>query len=480
MLAEQSSDTREPSVAEDYRDLYRPITHYLPETLNSILKWDLWNTIEGIESPRSLLRDPLNCVGPMTLLSNEYDFSKFTIYLNNFFDFVHVKNPILDERETRSSMKQMSIDGPSWNSESCFHLLLLANGAYAKPFPERSIDDPSRTDFETQNAKSLYQSAQKRISCLPHASYELQAKCYFYSGVFLMSSLQPFEAWRMFLQGLAACQSFSTLLSEENASHTSHDKHAEESLYWSCWKSERELRIELGLPDFTSSGFDHPKMFPSLPHNCEHSQLRAWYFYLSEISLWRLETSARKSITDFVAANNRATIGQLADLIADLEAPLAALKDSLPEVLKLTDYPIEYDDVLRFVLRGRFTYNYEILSWPFVYALLSGTCDNDTALKLAVAGLGYHCDRLQLNRRGFYYKHHGTWLMQRSSARSACLLVLASRLLNSDMMPENWHQIVRDTIRMLKYWENDFGVMEGVSNFLEQVLQSDQSPQYAQ
>ena len=72
-----------------------------------------------------------------------------------------------------------------------------------------------------------------------------QAQCALFAGIFLMSIVRPVDAWRMFLQGLATCQSFRQ---DSNGAE-------EESIYWSCWKSEQALRWELGLP---SSGNGEP------------------------------------------------------------------------------------------------------------------------------------------------------------------------------------------------------------------------------
>ena len=39
----------------------------------------------------------------------------------------------------------------------------------------------------------------------------------------------------------------------------------EESMYWSCFKSESEFRVELPLPQTEISNYTHPQMFPSPP-----------------------------------------------------------------------------------------------------------------------------------------------------------------------------------------------------------------------
>ena len=64
----------------------------------------------------------------------------------------------------------------------------------------------------------------------------------------------------------------------------------------------RFRQLELDLPDFQAANAQHPVMFPSLPIGAESDQtyLNAWYFYLAEISLWRMETAARLRIQELL------------------------------------------------------------------------------------------------------------------------------------------------------------------------------------
>lgn len=62
----------------------------------------------------------------------------------------------------------------------------------------------------------------------------VEAQIFFLSGVYLMTTMRPFEAWRMFLQALACCQGFVT------SSGVAQDKASElhDSIYWTAFKSE--------------------------------------------------------------------------------------------------------------------------------------------------------------------------------------------------------------------------------------------------
>lgn len=84
----------------------------------------------------------------------------------------------------------------------------------------------------------------------------------------------------------------------------------EQRLYWSCYKSGCELRIEMDLPNSSLAAFNYPDMHPSPPdmdapspettvsgHGSaqgrrnfalDHNQEESWYYYLTEITLRRL------------------------------------------------------------------------------------------------------------------------------------------------------------------------------------------------
>jgi hypothetical protein len=282
-----------------------------------------------------------------------------------------------------------------------------------------------------------------------------------------MSSLRPFDAWRLFQHALAMCQGFSS---------GDHPDPAAESIYWTCWKSEREVRWELGLPDFRDNSLDAPRLFPSVPlplPNQEEHMLHAWYFYLSEISLWRLEMDARVEIMRFISesAHENGLLEQLADIADNTSEQLALWEQSLPSVVSIASpcpaVPAEEDDVLRFVLRGRTTYINELISWPFMACVIAGRPITLRARNWALRGLQSHLRRLSNNEPGFYYRHHGTWLMVRSSARSLCLLLAVAHTPSAhDLLPEGWKEMALKTLDMLKFWHEE---IEGMGHLVIQL-----------
>ncbi|PNS17521.1 hypothetical protein CAC42_8064 [Sphaceloma murrayae] len=399
-------------------------------------------------------------------MDSDFDFAVHQRYLDDFFAHAHIKNPVLKESHIRNRLRAISLNGIGWNAESCLLLVILAIGALSQPFG--SAPD-HKCDSEYRAAQSLYAAAQKRVGSLIHADYLIQAQCAMFSGVYLMSVLQPFNAWRMFINGLTLCQAFESLRDTAKDGTTQSATQAEESVYWSCWKSERELRLELRLPDFTTAGLDHPQMFPSLPQGCEGDSMRAWYFYLAEISIWRIETSIRK---DLAGLDSSISMEELASRMEALEEPVTSWKASLPPVISLSEDIADTErDVLRFVLRGRLTYNYELFTWPFVRAAILGQLPSGPlATRAAIKGLQTHYDRLFINRPGFAYRHHGTWLMQRSSARSGCILIAAATTLPSDWLPNDWAPMVWRTISMLDNWRHNVAGLGDIADLMRATM----------
>lgn len=425
--------------------------------LQQVLAWDVWRPHQPRESGLASVRTlDYNHESPTFSNSQHVDLKLFAVYLDAFFRNVHVLNPVLDENEVRSQLTHLLLAGIDWEATTCLLLLILANGACSKPFASVSTSRTAAADDqEWASARALYQAAEKRRSAIWRGDYLIQARYCFYEGVFMMASMRPHDAWRQFLQGLATCQFLVAQTATEPPN--SADNQAIESIYWSCWKSERELRSELDLPDFACARvYDHPLSFPSIPQAARDGQHREWYFFLAEVSLWRFEMMARKSMTDAVE-HGRSDIETLAERVQDLETALESWHASLPEGIRFGTNPADDpSDILLYVLRGRLTYTHEILTWPFLEHQIHATEHNDSRTTTLVAkGLQFHCDRLNLNRPGFFYQHHGTWLMQRSSARSALVLLAFARSSRIDLLPLEWVELVADTIDMLEFWSRD-------------------------
>lgn len=95
-------------------------------------------------------------------------------------------------------------------------------------------------------ARAFFDASQKRIGLLLRGSGVLEAQCFFYSGVYLMTIQQPMDAWRLFVQAAAISQGFDFLRRSDRSTAAEmlldedmqRERASQESIYWTCFKSE--------------------------------------------------------------------------------------------------------------------------------------------------------------------------------------------------------------------------------------------------
>lgn len=99
------------------------------------------------------------------------------------------------------------------------------------------------------------------------------------SPVYLMYTLRPILSWHYFLHASVFCQlhlrmshgisgDFTEVLTAPSRHSSAVDRRSrrlEQSLYWSCFKSECEFRVELPLQQSEISLGEYPDLFPSPP-----------------------------------------------------------------------------------------------------------------------------------------------------------------------------------------------------------------------
>lgn len=427
--------------------------------------------------------------------------------LDNFFSYVHVKNPIFDERVTRRVIQSTLLDGIDWSPESCLSLLICALGSIATPFGPSHGTMPGTSAYT--NAMSFFRAAQKRIGALMCVDDIIAPQCLFLSGVFLMCVLQPVKAWRYFVQALAHCQQLGFLsqtsqeqyLTDHQGAAQSHDIDSlHQAAYWSAWKSERELRNAFSLPDFSPN--DHgvnlyPAFFPTPPMprpgettSADADQQReqtSWYFYLAEISLRRLGARICDEMESMIRTHptRPAFLHAAAAAVPAYEAQIQQWIDSLPPCLSF-DAPAEDDDVCRFVLRGHAGNLFEMIYWPFLWAHLDNSALDASMLTpftgLAEKAVDHHARRLTINEPGYRHRHHGTFPMMQSCSRSA-LILLATWFHNQPAqpagghgsgcslhMPPDWAISVTAVLRLLEFWSSETPNFDSARGVLEQAL----------
>jgi hypothetical protein len=176
--------------------------------------------------------------------------------VQRFLDNVFIFNPILEEVKIHKYMRDARFNGLGWDAQSCLlvtpspntsllplthavKLLIYAHGSIAGPFDatQGATSSAFRQSPGFKQAESFFFAAQKRMGLLLCRSGVVEAQCFFLAGVYLMSTIRPIEAWKMFVQALACCQGFYSEKRVLDSSNESEQR-LQESIYWTCFKSE--------------------------------------------------------------------------------------------------------------------------------------------------------------------------------------------------------------------------------------------------
>lgn len=178
-----------------------------------------------------------------------------------FFRYVHIYNPILEVEKVQEYARNLAFNGLAWDAKSCLlvslfqsrntlvlrrdsclppQLLIYALATISGPY-SKVVCASSSSEFRRSEAflraEAYFLAAQKRMGLLLCSSGVIEVQCLFFGGVYLMMTLRPLEAWRVFVQALACseglCGSWGT-----HSSRAEEKSSLQESIYWTCFKSE--------------------------------------------------------------------------------------------------------------------------------------------------------------------------------------------------------------------------------------------------
>lgn len=110
--------------------------------------------------------------------------------------------------------------------------------------------------------------------------------------------------------------------------------------------------------------------------------------------------------------------------------------------------------------------------WPFVADAVHGKLRRGRrAEEFLRAGLQVCMERIVENRKGFYHRHHGTWLMIRSCSRSSFVLLAAVQCADvAPHVPMGWKDAVMDVAEMLRLWKDESTDVYEMLDILENLL----------
>lgn len=152
----------------------------LPCSIDSVLEW---------RSLRELRSEPPNgpafpCIKKSVQMTtspplsglDEFEPHRIRSLLDKFFNFVHVKNPVLDEQQTRRTVNRVCLHGIDWSPDACLSLLICALGTIATPLDGGYVHRDSETYI---NAESFFLAAKKRLGLVLGTSSLIEAQCMF-------------------------------------------------------------------------------------------------------------------------------------------------------------------------------------------------------------------------------------------------------------------------------------------------------------
>jgi hypothetical protein len=287
----------------------------------------------------------------------------------------------------------------------------------------------------------------------------------------------------MFVQALASCQAFyrgAALTTNE----TDRDKRLQESIYWTCFKSELEARLELNVTDASVWDLRYPAFFPTPPDELKsrsHTEV-VWYYFLAEIALRRLGNRILNYIYSIQVSNFG--ISQSRDLVEQIltfEQQATDWRASLPPALSLKNASQsspngnDLQQTLKFILEGELLDCYELMYWPFIAGAIHGNIDLNQPVnqEFSQKALDVAAQRIDKNEPGFFYRHHGTWAMLRSCTRSGLLLLATSRTPGvHHLLPADWRPAVGKVVEMLRFWRRESEDVQDRLTLIETILRS--------
>lgn len=337
------------------------------------------------------------CILPLSSNVAPLDEQRIPSLIDRFLENVHTKNPILDVETLVRKSRSYASKGLGWDGYSCLLLTACALGLVAKPFgSEQEQLDPYASIEAVREVVAPPRDREQADNCFVQASRRLgglrpsvlAAQCYFFAGVYLMYTLRPMISWQYFHQASIVYQLYlkmngrvsddNTVLMDEIVTRGYLDskmRRLEQRIYWSCFKSEAEFRVELPLPQSEIASYEFPNLFPSPPSPLPGEQVpttvgtstverslsvnlsimqmiapetqddvrvhakrlcneeESWYYYLTEVALRRI---GNRVINTFFqrAPDEWLNIEQFVDVAVEFEAQVSTWQTNLPSAMQ--------------------------------------------------------------------------------------------------------------------------------------------------
>lgn len=449
-----------------------------------------WSSLSDINFP-DLFPDDEEPEDELSHAIPSLDYVELSRLVSKYSAGVHMYNPILDLSRVRRLVSQISENGLDWSASTCLVMLVCAVGAITE-LDSPDTDGPPKD--ETRLAMQYWSVAAKRIGCVmaQHSIESIQCLCL--AGIWYMNNIRPLQAWKFF--SLAGNAWYATTRRQppsaalDDARERENTATLEQSLYFTIYKSECELRIDLNIPGSVLADISLPYAFPLPPHLDRQKPTsdsgiteRGWYFYLADIAARHLINSLIRARSEFRLGSEPADIQRLLADVQIFETQLMKWHASLPPILsfliphgKLSGISDEPSLILRF----RYLTISELLYRPFVQLCVENRLDLDPELSRSVTTMASRCLQACMHKlESISYRHptrhQGTWLGLGSIATCIAVLAAANRARRDPqlfgaaglIMPVGWYE---QGLRIVELWGRFWNGKTGGTQRIKQVI----------
>ncbi|CAI6089627.1 unnamed protein product [Clonostachys chloroleuca] len=343
-------------------------------------------------------------------------------------------------------------------------------------------------------------------------------QCHYLSGIYLLHTLRPIEAWQSFFQASSLYAVYlknqatlrtvrdtvmlgDRIMTDEQSLPDDLEHDLQQRLYWSCIKSESELCAEVNLPRSSLHDIHYPYQFPSPPtprsvdgldespqqvtpsssnnttatisssttpgHYSEPQDFKelhewSWYNYLSGISLFKL--SGRVNQAFYSRPPSSWATMNLLDMINaayEFEKQIEQWKLTLPQAISCFHTTLYITTVTELQLAPWLrSANIRLRIYrPFLYRL---TCKIAKDWPLIdpmrhLAGKAVSLCLEPLFDLGLRHRNAESWFRCRESACRALLLICAGKngLLRRMELEHRASETLQQCISHLRYWERE-------------------------
>ncbi|OGE50684.1 hypothetical protein PENARI_c016G09905 [Penicillium arizonense] len=427
---------------------------------------------------------------------------------------IWTKNPIVDPDQLDFHIARVLENGIDWSASSCLVLLIFALAAIWGNYPddetrEVSYNEPSFSppvtyvtmsvpEHRMKESLTFLSMARKRISTayLDDTLVGVQCLCLF--GIWYQYNVEPIPGWKMFRTASMLWQTYRLKHREGKMIRSAQEESLEQRLYWTCLKSECEVRYELtDLPPCDLSLSDFPYSLPSFPTRHPSTDAPGWifsspsstdleaassYYYLAEIFLRRLLNRARNAVRVISPDIDLPSIKVLAETLTQLEGQLQQWVDCLPHTLRfnmpLESAPAPKESELMKLSRERYVEVRELLCRAYLYLCIHVPLDPGMAVLYGVrASEALLLAVYRIQTEVPFFRHPGSWGGCRVRFNHALCLIAGFRAKLTQRpsaeyvsIPPDWADCVRVVIERLKIWGEEGGGIKELSVLLEWLM----------